>query len=95
MGFVHIGDEGDMGYTYNMVLGVKEMQKNLGLSDDQIITKYNVTEDEKCADALNELVDAGCQIVFATSFGFGDYVTAAAREKPRGPVLPRHRLPGP
>ena len=82
VGFVHIGDEGDMGYTYNMVLGVKEMQKNLGLSDDQIITKYNVTEDEKCADALNELVDAGCQIVFATSFGFGDYVTAAARENP-------------
>ena len=82
VGFVHIGDEGDMGYTYNQVLGVKEMQKTLGLSDEQIITKYNVTEDEKCADALNELVDAGCNIIFATSFGFGDYVTACARENP-------------
>ena len=82
IGFVHIGDESDMGYTYNMVQGAKEMQKNLGISDDQIVTKYNVTEDDACADALNELMDAGCNVIFATSFGFGDYVTAAARENP-------------
>ena len=61
-----------MGYTYNMVQGVKEMQKNLDIPDDQIVTKYNVTEDDACADALNELMDAGCNIIFATSFGFGD-----------------------
>lgn len=82
IGFVHIGDESDMGYTYNMVQGVREMQKNLDIPDDQIVTKYNVTEDDACADALNELMDAGCNIIFATSFGFGDYVTAAARENP-------------
>ena len=82
MGFVHIGDESDMGYTYNMVQGVKEMQANLGLSDDQIITKYNIPENDACADALNDLIDRECDIIFATSFGFGDYVTMAARENP-------------
>ena len=82
VGFVHIGDESDMGYTYNMVQGVKEMQANLGLSDDQIITKYNIPENDACADALNDLIDRECDIIFATSFGFGDYVTMAARENP-------------
>ena len=82
VGFVHVGDESDMGYTYNMVQGVKEMQENLGLSDDQIVTKYNVTEDDACADALNELLDAECDIIIATSFGFGPYVVQAARDNP-------------
>ena len=82
VGFVHVGDESDMGYTYNMVQGVKEMQANLGLSDDQIITKYNVTEDDACADAINELLDAECDIIIATSFGFGPYVVQAARDNP-------------
>ena len=82
VGFVHIGDESDMGYTYNLVQGVKEMQANLGLSDDQIITKYNIPENDACADALNDLIDRECDIIFATSFGFGDYVTMAARENP-------------
>ena len=59
VGFVHIGDESDMGYTYNMVQGVKEMQANLGLSDDQIITKYNIPENDACADALNDLAIVG------------------------------------
>ena len=40
VGFVHISDPSDMGYTYNHDLGTKEMQKELGLSDDQIINKY-------------------------------------------------------
>ena len=42
VGFVHISDPSDMGYTYNQDLGTQEMQKELGLSDDQIVNKYNV-----------------------------------------------------
>ena len=82
VGFVHISDPSDMGYTYNHDLGTQEMQKALGLSDDQIINKYNVAEDASCDTALRELVDAGCNIIFATSFGFEDYVVEVAREYP-------------
>ena len=32
VGFVHISDPSDMGYTYNHDLGTKEMQKELGLT---------------------------------------------------------------
>lgn len=82
VGFVHISDPSDMGYTYNQDLGTKEMQEALGLRDDQIINKYNVAEDASCDTALRELVDSGCNIIFATSFGFEDYVKEVAAEYP-------------
>ncbi|MGL6198409.1 MAG: BMP family ABC transporter substrate-binding protein [Lachnospiraceae bacterium] len=82
IGFVHISDASDMGYTYNHDLGTQEMQKSLGLSDDQIINKFNVEESSACETALRELVEAGCNIIFATSFGFEDYVLEVAAEYP-------------
>lgn len=82
VGFVHIGDPSDMGYTYNHDQGTQKMQENLGLSDDQIINKFNTPEDAACDTALRELVDVGCQIIFGTSFGFEDYMLEVAREYP-------------
>ena len=82
VGFVHVSDPSDMGYTYNHDLGTKAMQETLGLSDDQIINKFNVPEGAECDTALRELVDAGCNIIFATSFGFEDYVKEVAAEYP-------------
>jgi len=82
VGFVHISDASDMGYTYNHDLGTQKMQETLGLSDDQIINKYNVPESSECETALRELVEAGCNIIFATSFGFEDFVLEVAEEYP-------------
>ncbi|NLI21200.1 MAG: BMP family ABC transporter substrate-binding protein [Clostridiales bacterium] len=82
IGFVHVSDPSDMGYTYNHDLGTKAMQAALGLADDQIINKYNVPETDECADALQELIDDGCTIIFGTSFGFENYMLAAAEENP-------------
>lgn len=82
VGFVHIGDENDLGYTYNHNQGTLAMKEELGLSDAQIITKWNVTEDEKCKDALVDLVEQGCQIIFATSFNYEEYVLEVAEEYP-------------
>lgn len=82
VGFVHVSDPSDMGYTYNHDLGTKAMQEALGLTDDQIVNKFNVPEGAECDTALRELVDAGCNIIFATSFGFEDYVKEVAAEYP-------------
>lgn len=82
IGFVHVSDPSDMGYTYNHDLGTWKMAENLGISEDQIINKYNIGEDEGCATAIEELVEAGCNIIFATSFGHGDYMTEAAAAHP-------------
>ena len=82
VGFVHVSDPSDMGYTYNHDLGTIAMKEALGLTDDQIINKFNVPEGAECDTALRELVDAGCNIIFATSFGFEDYVKEVAAEYP-------------
>ena len=82
IGFVHVSDPSDMGYTYNHDLGTQHMKEALGLSDEQIVNKFNVPEDNACADAIQELIDDGCNIIFATSFGFENYMLAAAAENP-------------
>lgn len=79
VGFIFIGDENE-GYTAAHYKGAKEMQEALGLSDDQIIVKWNTPEDETAKDAAMDLADQGCQIVFATSFGHESYVIEAAKE---------------
>ena len=82
IGFVHVSDPSDMGYTYNHDLGTQKMKSELGLRDDQIINKYNIPESDECADAIQELIDDGCNIIFATSFGFENYMLAAAKDNP-------------
>ncbi|MEG1537976.1 MAG: BMP family ABC transporter substrate-binding protein, partial [Clostridiales bacterium] len=69
IGHIHINDEAEQGYSTAHINGVKAMQEALGLSDDQIIGKYNIGEDSACDAALRELVEAGCNIIFCDSFG--------------------------
>ncbi len=81
VGVIYIGDEQE-GYTLAHMTGVDDMQKELGLSDDQVIEKFNIPEDESAYDAAVDLADQGCQIVFGTSFGHEDYLIQAASEYP-------------
>lgn len=85
VGVLHIGDPADgAGYSYAHDSGIVEMQKALGLSDDQIIRKNNVADDNDTAieTALNELIEAGCNIIFATSWGYMEKVSEAAEAHP-------------
>lgn len=81
VGFIYVGDENE-GYTAAHYAGAKEMQEALGLSDDQLIIKWNIPEDESCYDAAVDLADQGCNIIFANSFGHEDYMLQAAEEFP-------------
>ena len=70
VGVIHIGDPADgSGYSYAHDQGIVGMQQALGLSDDQIIRKNNVADDDAAAiqTALEELVEAGCNIIFTTN----------------------------
>lgn len=82
IGFVHISDPSDMGYTYNHDVGTQAMVQALGLREDQIINKYNVPETAQCEAAITELIEAGCNMIFCTSFGHADYALAAAKAHP-------------
>lgn len=81
VGFIYIGDENE-GYTAAHYKGAMEMKEALGLSDDQIVIKWNVPEDETCKDAAMDLADQGCNIIFANSFGHESYILEAAKEYP-------------
>lgn len=82
VGFLYIGDISDKGYTYAHHQGTLAMQAALGLSDEQILYKTNVSEDAACETAIRELIEQGCQIIFSTSFGFMDYTEQLAAEYP-------------
>lgn len=81
VGFIFIGDENE-GYTAAHYEGAKEMAEALGLSEDQVIYKWTVPEDQTCLDAAEDLADQGCQIIFANSFGHEEYMLQAAEEYP-------------
>ena len=81
VGVIYIGDENE-GYTAAHMAGIDEMAANLGLSDDQIIEKTTIPEDEKAYDAAVDLAEQGCDIIFATSFGHETYILQAAQEYP-------------
>ena len=82
VGFVYIGAKGDKGYTYAHDQGALYMQQELGLSDDQIIKKENIAEDGSCEAAMKELIEAGCNIIFGTSYGYMNYMEELALEYP-------------
>ena len=81
VGFIFLHDENST-YDLNFMNGAKEACKELGLTEDQYIFRTNIPEGQECYNAAAELVDAGCNIVFADSFGHEDYMIQAAKEFP-------------
>ncbi len=81
IGFIFLHDENST-YDLNFINAAKEAQAALGLSDEQIIFKTNVPESNECYEAACDLVDRGCDIVFADSFGHESYMLQAAKEFP-------------
>ena len=85
IGVIHITDPAEgSGYTYTHDQGIVGMQQNLGLDDSQIIRKNNVSETDATAieNAMRECIEEGCQVIFATSWGYMDICEALADEYP-------------
>ncbi|MDO5544683.1 MAG: BMP family ABC transporter substrate-binding protein [Eubacteriales bacterium] len=81
LGFIFLHDENST-YDLNFMNGAKEACAALGLTEDQYIFRTNIPEGQECYDAACELADAGCNIIFADSFGHEDYMIQAAMEFP-------------
>ena len=85
VGVLHIGDPATgSGYSYTHDVGIVAMQDNLGLRDDQIIRKNNIDDSDATAidTAMRECLEEGCNIIFATSWGYMDFCEALAAEYP-------------
>jgi basic membrane protein A len=81
VGFVYVGSATDAGYTYAHDQGRKMVEQQLG-DKVETIYKENVPENQECEKVLENMVDQGCKIIFATSFGFQDYVKKVAEAHP-------------
>ena len=77
-GFIFLHDENST-YDLNFINGMKEACEALGI---EYISKTNIPEGQECYDAAMDLVDNGCGIIFADSFGHEDFMIQAAKESP-------------
>lgn len=82
IGLICLHDENST-YDNNFIQAMKDAVNELGLDPDtQMMIKTNITEDSACYEAAAQLADAGCNIVFADSFGHESYILQAATEYP-------------
>ncbi|MDO4517891.1 MAG: BMP family ABC transporter substrate-binding protein, partial [Bacillota bacterium] len=78
VGFICLHDENST-YDKNFIDAANEACTELGV---EAVIKTNIPEGQECYDAAAELVDAGCGIIFADSFGHEDYMIQAAKDFP-------------
>ncbi|MBE5818601.1 MAG: BMP family ABC transporter substrate-binding protein [Clostridiales bacterium] len=81
LGVILLHDEAST-YDLNFIEAVNKAAAELGLAEDQVIFKRDIPESNECFEAAADLVDQGCDVIFANSFGHEDYVIKAAKEYP-------------
>jgi len=83
IGIIYL-DEAESGWSLSHKLGIQEVQKEFGLSDDQIISKLNVSEEDfgSIEYAISEAIAEGANIIIAPSWGFMDACEKMAAEHP-------------
>ena len=77
-GFIFLHDENST-YDLNFLNAAEEACKKLGV---EYIFKKNIDESNACYEAAAELIDSGCNVIFADSFGHEDFMIKAAKEFP-------------
>lgn len=80
VGFIYVGPVGDAGWTYAHDLGRQAMLEQFG---DQVETVIVESVPEADVEAfIDQLVADGAEVIFTTSFGYGDGTLAAAERYP-------------
>ncbi|MBR3780853.1 MAG: BMP family ABC transporter substrate-binding protein [Clostridia bacterium] len=78
VGFIFLHDENST-YDLNFINAAKAACDELGV---EMIPKYNIPEGNECFEEACDLVDRGCSVVFADSFGHEDFMIQAAEKYP-------------
>jgi len=79
VGFIYVGPIGDGGYTFAHDQGRLYLEENLNV---KTIYKESVPETQEVEQEIRNMVDQGAKAIFATSFGFMDYVEKVSSEFP-------------
>ncbi len=67
-------------YDKNFIESARKAFRELGLPESNLIIKTDIKENEECTTAARELVQQGCDIIFADSFGHEPYMSKVAAE---------------
>lgn len=78
VGFIYLHDENST-YDKNFIDAAKAACEKMGA---EMVEKKNIPEDDSCKEAALDLVDQGCDVIFADSFGHEDFMIEAAKECP-------------
>ena len=81
VGFIFLHDQNST-YDKNFMDAANQVVTELGLTADQVIFKTNIEESDACYETAKELVNAGCDLIFADSFGHEPFLIKAAKEFP-------------
>lgn len=78
VGFIYLHDENST-YDKNFIDAAKAACEKMGV---EMVEKKNIPEDDSCKEAALDLVDQGCNVIFADSFGHEDFMIEAAKACP-------------
>ena len=81
VGLICLHDENST-YDKNFIDAMYRTIEALGMKESQVIIKTNIDENSECLDAAEALVEEGCDVIFANSFGHEPYIIEAAEKYP-------------
>lgn len=79
IGFIYVGPRMDYGYNTSMDLGRQFVEKTLKV---KTLSQENVPESAEVTRVMEKMIRGGCEIIFATSYGYLDYAIALGEKYP-------------
>lgn len=79
VGFIYVGPIGDGGWTYAHDQARLYLEDQMGVAT---LYKESVPEDAEVEKTIMDMIDQGATVIFATSFGYMDYVEKISKEFP-------------
>ena len=81
-GFIYIGAANDGGYSQVHDEGRMEAINALGEDKVETVVSENVPEDQTVESVMNDMIDQGCNIIFANSYNYMQFVEKVAKDNP-------------
>ena len=81
IGMIYVSPPGDMGYSFMHAQGTKAAKEYFG-DKVEFIELESVPENEQAAVEMENLIDEGCEMIFATSYNYQDYMLEVAKQHP-------------
>jgi len=79
VGFIYVGPIGDGGWSFSHDEGRLYLENELGV---ETIYREAVPEGPEVEKVMKDMIDQGAKVIFATSFGYMDYMEKVSKEYP-------------